>query len=121
MTHRTEHMIKNRYKALLFKEKKKIPTNEYDENRVLKKILRRFTEIKGQPALDVRKEKSEKEPECKIQTEIDILCPEKIVEKSVSINHSDVPLNNFNFLTNYPWFYIWAPTLQMMTSYNKYS
>jgi hypothetical protein len=47
MTHRTEHMIKNRYKALLFKEKKKMPTNDYDENKILKKILRRFTDSKA--------------------------------------------------------------------------
>ena len=47
MTHRTEHMIKNRYKTLLFKEKKKIPTKKYDENRLLKKTIQRFGENKA--------------------------------------------------------------------------
>jgi hypothetical protein len=43
---------------------------------------------------------------------------EKNAEKSVPTNLEDGPLNNFNFPINQPWICFWAPTLQMMPSYN---
>lgn len=61
-------MIKNRFKALLYREKKKSTTHQNDENKILRKIVKRLTQNMERPELQIEEFYGSNKPEPKIQT-----------------------------------------------------